>query len=262
VRVADPVAQPPDDKIRVHMHPEEMTRIDVRGNSGGNGRKLLEGLHIVGDRAGMKLEADHQIGMGLDRERTDVGPVILDPLVPLALIDVLQIGQPAAAGKMRRHVARRSRGAAGHANDPIDAALGGQPDRVAQRGIMRLGDALVRMHRVAPAVESADFETAALDLLLIAPPRPGILEQPRHVAMGGGGVGASTDLQPGQFGGGFDHPIHDLHERLAGHRLGDHPDLDLRVSHSVHTIWSVPKEEYRCRSGLSSKPNIQRSEKG
>ena len=69
-------------------------------------------------------------------ELTDVRPVILERSVPLALVDALQIGQPAAAGEMRRHVAGEAAGQPASATMRSDPELAGEPDAVAQRGVM------------------------------------------------------------------------------------------------------------------------------
>src|SRR5206468_3127510 len=145
-----------------------------------------------------------------------------------------QIGKPPAAGEMGRRIASGPRRAAGEGDDPVDPELAGEPDRVAQCCVMRAGDALVRVERIAPAVESGDLEAASFDLPLPCPASIGRLEQPRHVAMARGRIGTGADLEPADLRYLRNHPVHDLAERLACQRLRYQTDLELQGSHGSH----------------------------
>src|SRR5439155_10153845 len=126
----------------------------------------------------MEFQADHQGRIDSDSEIADLRPVVVDTILPLTLIDAFEIGKPPAAGEMRRRIAGGPRRAAGEGDDPVDAELAGEPDRVAQCCVMRTGDALVRVERIAPAVKSGDLEAPSFDLPLPCPASIGRLEQP------------------------------------------------------------------------------------
>ncbi len=105
----------------------------------------------------MEFQADHQRRVGSDSEVANLRPVIVDPILPLALMDAFQIGKPSAAGEMWCHIAGGSRRATGESDDPVHAELAGEPDGVAQCCVVCAGDALVWMERIAPAVEGRDL---------------------------------------------------------------------------------------------------------
>ncbi len=160
---------------------------------------------------------------------------------------------------MRRHIAGKPRRAAGEGDDPVDAELAGEPDGVAQRGVMRAGDALVRMERIAPAVEGGDLEASSFDLSLPCPASSGLLEQPRHVAMVRGRVSTGADLEPADFRYLRNHPVDDLAERLACQRLCYQTDLELQGNHGFLEIWSVPKDisaADSCQARLNDRSGI------
>jgi hypothetical protein len=179
----------------------------------------------------MEFEADHQPRIGAACERPHLCPVVVNLLLPLALIDVLEIGQPPAAGEMWRRIAGHPRWAAGKSDDPVDTDFAGKPDGIAQRRIMCGSDALVGMERIAPAIEGSDRETAGRDLVRPRAAGTGILEQPWHVAMARGGVGAGADLESADFRHLGHHPVQHLAERLACQRLRHQTDIGLKGSH-------------------------------
>ena len=134
--MADTLGQSPHDEVGIHLHPKEMTGIDVGRNGRGERCQPLKGFDIVGNGAGMELQTNHQRRIGSYGEVADLRPVVLDLMLPLALIDAFQIGKPPAAGEMRRHIAREPGRAAGERDDSVDPKFAGEPDGVAERDVM------------------------------------------------------------------------------------------------------------------------------
>src|SRR5437867_3263187 len=181
--------------------------------------------------------------MSSDGEVADLRPVVVDLMLPLALIDAFQIRKPPAAGEMWRHIAGEPCRAAGEGDDAVHAELAGELDGVAQCGVMRAGYALVRMEWIAPAVEGGDLETPSLDLTLPCPLSQGLFEQPRHIAMSRGRVGTGADLEPADLRRLRDHPVHDFAERLACQRLRHQTYLQLEGDHAVTRFGAFQKRK-------------------
>src|SRR5262249_5802593 len=141
-------------------------------------------------------------------------------------------GKPSAASEMWRHIAGGSWRAASEGDDPVHTEFAGKRNSVAQCGVMRARNALIRMEWITPAVEASDLEASSSELPLPYPAGRGLLEKSRHVAMASWRVGAHTDFESGNFRRFGDHPLHHLPERLACQRLCYQADLHLRVSHA------------------------------
>src|SRR2546430_5627538 len=71
VTVADRVANRIHHGHRVHAHPEEVARVDVGRDRIPERGDSLERLDVVHDGAGMKLEADQELGMFAGGELRD-----------------------------------------------------------------------------------------------------------------------------------------------------------------------------------------------
>ena len=108
-----------------------MARIDVGGDRVTQRRDSLERLDVVDRGAWMELQADQQLRILSRRKFRDLGPVGLYPLVPLPLVDRLEIRQPPAAREMRRAVANRARRTSGESHNAVHAEQRRKPDRVA-----------------------------------------------------------------------------------------------------------------------------------
>src|SRR5947207_8051588 len=80
-------------------------------------------------------------------------PVGLYPLPPLQLVDRLEVGQATTGGEVGCAVAGRARRAAREGDDAIHPEQRGQPDRIAQVGVVPARDRLVGMQRIAPDVQ-------------------------------------------------------------------------------------------------------------
>src|SRR6266702_896159 len=154
----------------------------------------------------------------------DVAPIWFDRRLPLRLVDVLEIGQPSAAGEVRRAVGRRAGRAACERNYAVDSQHRRETDRVAEVGVVLFGDCRVGMQRVSPNVEGADAQTARGYLVLPRLSSRGVAQQQRHVAVSRGCVAAGADLEVGDRRGFVHEPVHDLDERAIRKRLGHHTD--------------------------------------
>ena len=95
-----------DNCERIHVHPEEMARVDVRRDVRADSRELRERLDVVDERPRMQLDAEHQLGMLPPCELRDLGPVRTAGLVPLPLVLSLEVREPAAGGEAWTDVAR------------------------------------------------------------------------------------------------------------------------------------------------------------
>ena len=80
-----------------------------------------ERLHVEHARARVQLQADPQPGILRRGEGGQAGPVGRDPLLPLPLVDALQVGQPAARAEVRHLVAGRTARAARQCDHAVDA---------------------------------------------------------------------------------------------------------------------------------------------
>ncbi len=156
VHVPHPVAERRGDPMAVHAHPEEMAGIEVGADRRAEGGHPGERLDVEHARARVQFQADPQAGILCGGELRQAGPVRFDLLLPLALIDAFQVGQPAARAEMRRPVPRQASRAARHGDHAADPQLGGQPDRVAEVLVMPPGKLAIRVQRVAPGVKGAD----------------------------------------------------------------------------------------------------------
>ena len=99
VNVADTRHDSLDDSVGVHLHPEEMARIQVGVQILAEGDELFEGLHVVDRGPRVQLDADLDVGVFLGRELGQLGPVRNNPLLPLPVVYALQIGSQPPAPK-------------------------------------------------------------------------------------------------------------------------------------------------------------------
>src|SRR2546421_2056811 len=94
-----------DNGERVHLHPEEMARVDVRGEIAADRGELPERLEVVDESARMQLDADQDLRVLAVREVRDLRPVRRPDLLPLPLVLALEVRQPAPGGEARPYVA-------------------------------------------------------------------------------------------------------------------------------------------------------------
>src|SRR5207244_8754346 len=106
-----------DDGERIHLHPEAVARVDVRGEVVAGGGELRERLEIVDERPRMELDADRALRVLEARELGEPGPVRRADLSPLAFVLALEVRQPAPCGEARPDVTR----AAGEREHAVDA---------------------------------------------------------------------------------------------------------------------------------------------
>ena len=163
----------------------------------------------------MQLEADAQPGVLGGGELGQAGPVGRDLLLPLPLVDALQVRQPAAGPEVRHLVAGGAARAAGQRDHPVHAEQRGQPDGVTQRPVVLAGQVLVGMQRVAPGVQRVDLQPVPGDGG--QPGRPGLAagEQARHVAVRVRRIATRADLELGDLGSGYRQPAQDLLEAAS-----------------------------------------------
>ena len=224
VHVPDPVAQGRGDLVAVHAHPEEVARVEVARDGRPERGHPAERLDVEHARPGVQFQADAQFGVLGGGELGQAGPVGRDLLLPLPLVDALQVGEPAAGPEVRHLVAGGAARAAGQRDHPADAEQRGQPDGVAQGPVVLTGQVLIGVQRVAPGVQRVDLQPGPGDGG--QPGRPGLAagEQGRDVAVRVRRVAARADLQVGDLGGGFGQPGQYPLQRPVQERLEHHAD--------------------------------------
>src|SRR5207245_8577102 len=105
VAVSGAIADAIDDRNGIHSHPEEVARVNVGGDRIPQARDPVEGLDVVNDRPGVKLQAHEQLRLLVGPEPGASEPAWFHRRLTLRVMNALEIGEPAAAGEMRRAVA-------------------------------------------------------------------------------------------------------------------------------------------------------------
>jgi len=198
--------------------------VDVGRNRVTKARDPVEGLDVVDGRAGVKLETDQELRVLFRREFREGRPVRLDRRLPLPIGDALEVGKPASARKVRGSISWCAGWAARKGDDTIDSQFGGQPDRVAQVGVVLFRDRLVGVQRIAPRVQRADAQAAAGDFLEPHVSRSGILQQGGRVAVRCRSIAAAADFELSDGRLISHQPIHDLDQGTVRHRFRHNPD--------------------------------------
>src|SRR5215469_14750032 len=149
--------------VTVHTHPEEMAGVEVGRERMPESGYALECLDVERGRPRMKFEAYQEVRVLGRGEGRETGPVRRDCLLPLLLVHILQVGQPAAGPEMWHPIPRSRRRAAGHPDHTVDAEHRCQPDGIAQVSVVLAGYLLVGMQRVAPGIERPDAQSMRRD---------------------------------------------------------------------------------------------------
>src|SRR5437899_4544210 len=79
-----------DDGNGIHPHPEEVAWIDVGRDRIPQARDPVEGLDVIDDCAGVKLQAYEQLRVFVGHELRDVEPVRFDRRLPLRVMNALE----------------------------------------------------------------------------------------------------------------------------------------------------------------------------
>ena len=123
--------------------------------------QLHQGLRVVNAEARVQLQRDLVDAVRLG-ERDEVLPVV-DEHLPLVLEDLAEVIRPRAGDPVRILRGLAVAGAAGEAVDLVQAVFFRHEDRVAHVLVVRRGELLVRVNRVAVAGERADLHVILLD---------------------------------------------------------------------------------------------------
>src|SRR5215469_4527391 len=202
------------DLVAIHAHPEKVAGIKVGRQRCSECGHALECLNVEGGRSRVQFKTDQQVRILRCGERGEIGPVWPDRLLPLTLVDVFEVGQPAACPEVRRPVFWSRRGAASHGDYSLYSEQCGQPDGIAQVRVVLPGNRQVGMQRVAPGVQCSHAKSVRGDLIQPISPASLACQQGCDVAVRVRRVASDAHFDIGYFGRIVLQPEQDVGERL------------------------------------------------